>query len=51
MGRRRRVAAMYAGELTQDQLCEWSSRAPDEIPKRHGEFWWIAITTPEVADR
>ena len=41
---------MYAGELSMNRLVEWSLRAPNEVPRLHGEFWWIAITTSELAD-
>lgn len=43
-----RISAMYRGELTLNQLCEWSSRRPSEVPRAaDGEFLWIAWTTPE----
>jgi hypothetical protein len=45
-----RAAAMWAGELTRDQLYEWAKRAPDEVPKIGNEFAFIAIHTPEVAE-
>ena len=45
-----REQAMYRRELTLTQCCEWASRRPDEVPLLNGEFWFIAITTPEVAD-
>jgi hypothetical protein len=45
-----RVAAMHRGELTWGQLCEWASRAPHEVPRLNGEYWFIAATTPEAAD-
>ena len=51
MSRDEREQAMYRGALTLRQCCEWASRRPQEVPKLHGEFWFIAITTPEVADR
>ncbi len=41
---------MYAGQLTLSQCSEWAARHPDECPKLAGEFWFIAITTPEIAD-
>ena len=46
-----RCAAMYAGELTMRQCFAWARRAPTDIPVLDGEFWFIAIHTPEVADR
>lgn len=45
-----REQAMYRRELTLTQCCEWASLRPDEVPLLNGEFWFIAITTPEVAD-
>jgi hypothetical protein len=45
-----RQAAMWAGELTQDQLYEWASRAREEVPLIEGEFAFIAASTPEVAE-
>jgi len=45
-----RVVAMRRGELNMLQLYEWASRAPHEVPLLNGEFEFIAITTPEVAD-
>jgi hypothetical protein len=45
-----RVAAMRRGELTYMQLAAWSARYPDEVPRLNGEFEWIAIKTPEVAE-
>jgi len=46
-----RCAAIYAGELTQRQCFAWARRAPADIPVLDGEVWFIAIHTPEVADR
>lgn len=45
-----RVTAMRAGRLSFDQLSEWTRRRPGEVPLLNGEFEWIAVTTPEVAD-
>lgn len=45
-----RTVAMWAGELNRDQLYEWAKRAPDEVPRIGGEFAFIAIHTPEVAE-
>ncbi len=45
-----RVAAMHRGELTLDQLAAWTRARPDECPTVNGEFAWIALSTPEVAD-
>ncbi len=46
-----RVAAMYAGRLSWHQLTRWSSRHPEEVPELNAEFWFLAIRTPEIADR
>jgi hypothetical protein len=45
-----RRAAMYARRLSFQLCCHWSSHAPDEVPLLNGEFWFIGINTPEVAD-
>lgn len=45
-----RVAAMYRGELSLFQCLQWASRRPKEVPLLNGEFAFIAIRTPEVAD-
>ena len=54
-----RVAAMWRGELTFFQLCEWSALRPAEVPRiatdltpsgEPGEFAWIVMSTPEWAE-
>ena len=45
-----RVTAMRAGRLTGEQLSEWARRRPHEVPRLNGEFEFIAILTPEVAE-
>ena len=45
-----RIAAMRRGELTYEQLAAWSARYPDQIPRVHGEFEWIAAKIPEVCE-
>jgi hypothetical protein len=45
-----RVAAMYAGELRLSDCLAWAARHPEQVPTLNGEWWFIAITTPEVAD-
>jgi hypothetical protein len=50
MTRDERIAAMWRGELTTRQLCQWSSRAQHEIPLPGGEFAWIAMRTPDWAE-
>lgn len=45
-----RVAAMREGRLTMHQCSKWAQRRPREVPLLNGEFEFIAITTPEVAD-
>jgi hypothetical protein len=41
---------MWSGELTWGQLFEWGKRAPQEIPLIDGEWAFIALYTPEVAE-
>ncbi|HEY5287953.1 MAG TPA: hypothetical protein VIJ50_12690 [Solirubrobacteraceae bacterium] len=50
MSAEERLAAMRRGELTWNQLYEWASRAGYEVPLLNGEFEFIAVLTPEVAD-
>jgi hypothetical protein len=59
MTREERVRAMWRGELSYLQLCHWSARRPDEVPRlatdltpagERGEFAWIVMQTPEWAE-
>jgi hypothetical protein len=50
MTRDERIAAMWRGELSLHQLCQWSSRAQHEVPLLGGEFAWIVMRTPEWAE-
>lgn len=45
-----RVTAMRAGGLTALQSAAWARRCPNEVPRLNGEFEFIAMLTPEVAD-
>jgi hypothetical protein len=45
-----RVTAMRAGRMTWRQQCAWAARRPHEVPRLNGEFEFIAIHTPEVAE-
>lgn len=45
-----RVAAMYRRELTYGQLAAWAASRPHEVPLLDGEFWFIAVSTPESAE-
>jgi hypothetical protein len=45
-----RVTAMRAGRLTMYQCWRWAARRPHEVPRLNGEFEFIAVTTPEVAE-
>ena len=45
-----REAAMWRGELTLDQCGAWARRAPHEVPLINGEFAFIAVFTPEIAE-
>jgi len=50
MTRDERIAAMWRGELSLRQLCQWSSRAQHEMPLLAGEFAWIVMRTPDWAE-
>ena len=41
---------MCAGRLSMRLCFHWASRAPREVPLLNGEFWFVAIQTPEAAD-
>ena len=45
-----RVAAMYRGHLTLYQCLAWAARHPEQVPTLNGEWWFIAIRTPDIAD-
>jgi hypothetical protein len=45
-----RRAAAYRGELSLGEMLKWASRRPREVPLLNGEFFFIAVLTPEVAD-
>ena len=45
-----RIAAMRRGELSMKQLLAWAARFPDEVPLVHGEYEFIAVFTPDVAE-
>ncbi len=44
------AAAMQAGRLTLRQCFELARKAPERVPLLNGEYWFIAIATPEVAE-
>jgi hypothetical protein len=50
MSAQERIDAMWAGQLTLSQLCEWSSRRPTQVPRLGREFAWIVMRTPEWAE-
>jgi hypothetical protein len=50
MNKQRRVDAMWAGQLTLSQLCDWSARRPSEVPRLGNEFAWHVMRTPEWAE-
>ena len=50
MTRDERVRAMRAGKLSMRLCLHWASRRPREVPLLNGEWEFIAINTPEVAD-
>ena len=45
-----RLAAMYRGDLNLFQCLTWAARHPDQVPLLNGEWWFIAIRMPEVAE-
>ena len=45
-----RVQAMRAGRLSLRLCLHWASRRPQEVPLLNGEWEFIAVSTPEVAD-
>jgi hypothetical protein len=45
-----RRAAAYRGELSLGEMLKWASRRPREVPLLNGEFFFIAVLTPEVAE-
>jgi hypothetical protein len=45
-----RVAAMYRGDLNLRQCLAWAARYPEQVPLLNGEWWFIAIRMPEVAE-
>jgi hypothetical protein len=45
-----RVRAMRAGRLSLRLCLHWASRRPHEVPLLNGEFEFIAVQTPEIAD-
>lgn len=51
MTRSERLAAYVRGELTPEQIQEWTGRAPREVPLINGEFGHIAASTPEACFR
>lgn len=50
MTRSQRVTAMRARRLSALQCAAWASRCPHEVPRLNGEFEFIAMLMPEVAD-
>jgi len=45
-----RVQAMRSGRLSLRLCLHWASRRPQEVPLLNGEWEFIAVSTPEVAD-
>ena len=41
---------MFAGRLSFRLCFHWANHAPHEVPLLNGEWWFIAVETPEVAD-
>lgn len=45
-----RVAAMRAGALSLRQCLHWASQAPQQVPLLHGEYEFLAIHEPDIAE-
>jgi hypothetical protein len=45
-----RVQAMRAGQLPLRLCLHWANHAPHEVPILNGEWEFIAVHTPEIAD-
>jgi hypothetical protein len=45
-----REAAARRGEFSLGDMWQWSARCPQEVELVDGEFWFLAIYTPEHAD-
>ena len=41
---------MYAQRLSRRLCFHWANHAHREVPLLNGEWWFIAIDTPEVAE-
>jgi len=50
MTKQQRIDAMWAGQLTLYQLCDWSAHRPSEVPLLGNEFAWHVMRTPEWAE-
>lgn len=49
-GREYRLHLYRSGALSLREMLAWAAGAPREVPKVNGEFEFIALHTPEVAD-
>lgn len=49
-GRAYRLHLYRSGVLSLSEMLAWAARAPGEVPRVNGEFEFIALHTPEVAD-
>lgn len=45
------MAALTRREYTLDEWCAFARQFPERVARVNGEFAFIAVTTPEVADR
>lgn len=45
------LAALARHEFSFDEWCQFARTFPDRCARLHGEFCFIAVTTPEYADR
>lgn len=49
MSAEERSAAAHRGELSLGEMCRWAARRPAEVELVHGELFFIAALTPELA--
>jgi hypothetical protein len=50
MSAQERSAAAHRGEFSLGEMCRWAARCPDEVELVHGEFFFLAEFTPELAE-
>jgi hypothetical protein len=50
MSAQERGAAAHRGEFSLGEMCRWAARCPEEVEIVHGEFFFLAAFTPELAE-